>query len=819
MEHIRFNIITRGPKYTQEDHAGSCVGAKAIICVIVCIQSLVTSLPIQAQTSLTSDIPAILNAYAFAGIQEKIYVHTDKNYYLTGEILWLKLYYTNAVSNKPINLSKVAYIEILDSANTPVCQVKTGLYQGEGNASVHLPPGIASGYYKLRAYTNWMKNFAPDYFFEKEITILNLNKFPTVNKDPASKNIDVQFFPEGGELVNGIKSKVGFKAVDHSGKGVPINGLLLENSDTLLRFSATHAGMGNFSFTPRPGYTYSAILISPIVAPFKKNLPAIRQEGVVMSLSKSPGGNLDVTAFTNDDKLKQLQLLAHTRSSVKISRVAPVISGRAIFSFKESDLGEGVSQLTIFGSDKIPLCERLYFRRPQKDLGLSISANHASYEKRSEISISLSSQQLQGTDTAKLSMSVYLLDSLQDIDNNNILHYLYLSSDLKGLVEDPSYYFTDTKEAEAAADNLMLTQGWRRFKWSDVLAGKKPRFDYPPEIRGHFITGRVTHSLTGQPAAQVGTYIGSPADLTQFGSAVSHADGTVKYEMNNLIGGNTIIAQTNPLTQDSIFKIHINSPFSHEYTSALARPFIRPVQYPNTLLKQSVAVQVQTMYVPDKMNRFVYPPNTDTASFYVKPDFRYELESYTRFTSMEEILREYVVLVNVRRRNGQVELPIVDPVAQRYLPGRPLNLLDGVPVFDFTKFFEFDPLKLRLLEVVGQRYIYGPMVFDGILNWKTYKPALGNYHLSSNATVVEYEGLQAEREFYSPVYNSPENRASHLPDYRTVLFWTPNLTLTGNKSTSSVFYTSDLTGKFAVIVEGLSKQGVAGGAVTTLEVK
>ncbi len=819
MENIRSIFVTQALEHAKTQSSGFRFRTRRAICFLLFLQTLLMTSLLYSQTSPPGDIISILNKYASAGIREKIYVHTDKNYYLTGEVLWLKLYYTDAVSNKPINLSKVAYIEILDSANVPVCQIKTGLYQGEGNASVPLQPTIASGHYKLRAYTNWMKNFSPEYFFEKEITILNLNKFPTVSKQPASKNIDVQFFPEGGDLVSGIKSKIGFKAVDHTGKGVPINGVLLENSDTLIRFTTTHAGMGSFAFTPRPGYTYSAIIISPAVAPFKKNLPAIRQEGVVMSLSKSPGGNLDVTAFTNDDKLKQLQLLAHTRSSVKISKVAPVINGRAVFSFKESDLGEGVSQLTIFGGDKTPLCERLYFRRPQKDLGLSINTNRASFEKRNEISISLSSHQLQSIDTARLSLSVYMLDSLQGIDNNNILHYLYLSSDLKGPVEDPYYYFTNSKEAEAAADNLMLTQGWRRFKWSDVLAGKKLQFDYPPEIRGHIITGRVTHSLTGQPAAKVGTYIGSPADLTQFGSAVSHSDGTVKYEMNNFIGGNTIIAQTDPLNQDSIFRIRINSPFSLEYTSATARPFIRPAQYPNTLLKQSIAVQVQNIYVPDKTNRFVYPPNTDTASFYVKPDFRYELDRYTRFTSMEEILREYVVLVNVRRRNGQVELPIIDPVAQRYLPGRPLNLLDGVPVFDFTKFFEFDPLKLRLLEVVAQRYIYGSMVFDGILNWKTYKPSLSNYDLSSNATFVEYEGLQAEREFYSPVYNSPENLASHLPDYRTVLFWNPNLTLAGNKSTNSVFYASDLTGKFAVVVEGLSQQGAAGGAITTFEVK
>src|SRR6478736_7581120 len=102
-----------------------------------------------AQNNLKT-ITAAFNDYKKSTIQEKIYVHTDKNFYLTGEIIWFKLYNTDASFNKPLDISSVAYVEILDSLNKPVQQAKIGLEKGEGNGSFYLSPGIASGTYKLR---------------------------------------------------------------------------------------------------------------------------------------------------------------------------------------------------------------------------------------------------------------------------------------------------------------------------------------------------------------------------------------------------------------------------------------------------------------------------------------------------------------------------------------------------------------------------------------------------------------------------------------------------------------------------------------------
>src|ERR1700722_14501272 len=126
-----------------------------------------------AQADLSQALLHQFDEYRKQGIQEKLFVHTDKSVYLAGEILWFKLYDVDAAFHMPLGISSVAYGEILDKNNKPVLQAKLAINKGDANGSVYLPASLHSGNYKLRAYTNWMKNFGPDYFFEKPVTIIN----------------------------------------------------------------------------------------------------------------------------------------------------------------------------------------------------------------------------------------------------------------------------------------------------------------------------------------------------------------------------------------------------------------------------------------------------------------------------------------------------------------------------------------------------------------------------------------------------------------------------------------------------------------------
>jgi hypothetical protein len=264
--------------------------------------------------------------------------------------------------------------------------------------------------------------------------------------------------------------------------------------------------------------------------------------------------------------------------------------------------------------------------------------------------------------------------------------------------------------------------------------------------------------------------------------------------------------------------VDITSPFSEKYTDRTMPPFILPRQDSGFLTDRGVAMQVLNRYAGERLKKF-HLSGVDTNAFYAQPDYSYLLDDYTRFTTMEEVMREYVTKIEVRRWGGHFHVPFFDVPNVRFFDSDPLILLDGVPIFNIDSLMALDPLRLRKVETVQRKFFLGGTWFNGIMNWTTYKGDLGGYVLDPHATVLDYEGLQLEREFYSPVYATEEQSASHLPDFRNVLYWSPVLSSDSTGKNTLSFYSSDLPGKYVVVVEGLTADGAAGSSMMSFEVK
>ncbi len=411
-----------------------------------------------------SGIQTRFTQYREKALQEKIYVHTDKEFYLAGEICWFKLYYVEGSLHTPLDLSKVAYVELLDKDNKAVMQAKISLREGRGDGSFFLPASVPTGAYLLRAYTNWMKNFGPDYFFQKTVRIVNTLKSKQETLKDTTIRYDVQFLPEGGHLVKGIESKVAFRMTDQYGRGVECSGALLgENRDTLLQFKPYKFGMGNFVFTPSSSGTYRAAINLPNGETIYRDLPAVQEQGYVLRVQEDGSGNVRATVNATQG-LQDVFLFVHTRQSVKLAERKPLNNGSAVFTIPENQLGEGVSHFTLFDLRHQPVCERLYFRQPASRLNIEANSDAQSYAARKKVSVSISSKTGTSAVPAGMSLSVFRTDSLQSPALQDIRTYLGLSSDLKGNIESPEYYFSaSTPEVKQAIDNLMLVQGWRKF--------------------------------------------------------------------------------------------------------------------------------------------------------------------------------------------------------------------------------------------------------------------------------------------------------------------------------------------------------------------
>jgi hypothetical protein len=208
---------------------------------------------------------------------------------------------------------------------------------------------------------------------------------------------------------------------------------------------------------------------------------------------------------------------------------------------------------------------------------------------------------------------------------------------------------------------------------------------------------------------------------------------------------------------------------------------------------------------------------SDSGAFYGKPDAEYFLDKYVRFSTMEEVLREYVVEVLVRRRKEDFQLIMVDGKNRIFIDD-PTLFINGIPVFETNKMMQYDPLKIKKLELVNRRYFYGPLIFNGMVNFITYQPD-PEMPSGLNATIIKYEGLQFKRQFYSPVYETPQQVSDRAPDFRNTLYWSPDLTTGKDGKGSFNFYTADTKGEYIAIIEGLNGQGKAGQTSLRFQVK
>jgi len=774
---------------------------------------------LNAQKDNTDKLADQFQQYQLTHFQEKLYIHTDKPVYLTGEQIWLKIYVADAFFHQPSNLSKIAYVELIDKNKNAVIQAKVAVEDGKGDASIRIPVSIATGNYILRGYTQWMKNYSPDFFYEQPFEIINTlneNLKPSLVKQAVS--YDIQFFPEGGNLLNGINTKVAFKAINQFEQGVNCIGIIInQKNDTITRFSSFKFGMGNFSITPALNEHYTAIVqIGDSV--ISRDLPAIVSKGYMIAVKDSNNQQLKITVQTTKDATEEtVYLFIHSGNLFKEIITQKLQNGKAIFLVEKMKLDDGISHFVLFNGFKEPVCERLWFKSPENRLNIAVHPSTESNQTRDSVQLHIETKSNKsGKVAANVSMSVFLTDSLFSAGNNSdILSYLLLSSDLKGNIESPGYYLdqntSDATERAEATDNLMLTQGWSRFHLDEWLHTSTKQFEFLPETEGPLVKGKITDKRTGLPAENIMGYLSVPGIHYKFSTATSNSLGELIFNPGNYYETNEIIVQTNNQF-DSVYRINITDPYSDQFSNRKILPFLIPKSYTNNLLNRSIAAQSENVF--HKKVNYSSLNNSDTLPFYGNPDNIYLTDAYTRFTSMEEVMKEYVGEIRLRQVGNKYRFTAWNSRYKLFNDEEPLVLIDGVPVFSTNKVIGFDPLKIKKIEVVTQNNFTGALLSNGILSYSTYNGDLAGFPLDVNAFVLEYEGVQRHKEFYMPLYQTIQQKNSRIPDMRNVLFWSPNINTDNSGIANVQFYTSDLKGKYAIVVQGITKDGVPGYGLT-----
>ena len=478
---------------------------------------------IRAEDGLDSIRQLLLNA----PIQEKVYLHLDNNCYFRGEEIWFKAYVVRADNNRYTDLSRLLYVELVSPDGLLVERQTIKISEdGDGEGSFYLTDSLYSGFYELRAYTRWMMNFdvtehpsnyhSRRLFYNKQMAsdfyrqygtvysrVVPVYETPEKHGDYNMKyiverpkqrldkelkaNLKVNFYPEGGHLIAGTKARVAFEAVNELGEHISISGSI--GSQTI---KTEHEGRGVFTIdVPEDGHLEAHFNYAN--KDYNIKLPKSEKTGCALNVS-TEGETINAKIMlrgvpTNVD---YAAVVLSQGVLKEFKRFSPSGSDYITINIDTNNLPSGVSNLIIIDNEGRPMADRLFFvNHHNLDNGhITLSTKNMDYQPYEAIDLEL--QVPEGTDQ----ISVSIRDSGTDdttFDTGNIMTELLLSSELKGFIPHPDYYFeVDDQQHRHHLDLLMMVQGWRRYNYGDITSKKPLR--YSPE-QGLSVEGNVFETI------------------------------------------------------------------------------------------------------------------------------------------------------------------------------------------------------------------------------------------------------------------------------------------------------------------------------------
>ena len=462
--------------------------------------------------------------------QEKVYLHLDNTGYFKGETIWFKAYVKRCDTDRRTDLSKVLYVELLNSAGDIMERRKLPVINGEAHGDIKVDSIMFTGFYEIRAYTRYMTNWGTNACFSRIIPIfkapktegdyrnpkidqisyrkrLNNNRLaeekvdrgqiydivPTDTKNDVvmKSSMKIKFYPEGGKILKGIKSRVAFRLTDDS---VPLSAdckLVDANGNVLDAFHTDSEGRGVFTITDEA----RQIVIDKKTGKSRTfEIPKGEDSGCTISLDILDNSKVTLDVYASEDMVgrKLGYVMQHNGKIIRCDTLTA--ENHRLIQFKRDKLPEGVSQITLFDAYGMIMAERLFFILKQQDTTISIKSNSKNIRPCSKISLSIHSEP-----NASLSFSAIDAESLVNGSYGNIRTWMLLGSELRGYIHNPEYYLeSDDTEHRKATDLLMMTQGWRRYDWS-LMVGRSTFDRLQPIEDKLYIFGKVKGKTRRKP--------------------------------------------------------------------------------------------------------------------------------------------------------------------------------------------------------------------------------------------------------------------------------------------------------------------------------
>jgi MG2 domain len=790
--------------------------------------------------SIDSQIIQALNRFSQQYPQEKVYLQLDKDYYASGETIWFKAYVT--LQNVPTTLSTNLYVELMDKQGNILKRDILPIQNGYANGSFVLSRDFKQGNYRIRAYTAWMLNFDQAFLFYKDISVFQPQLANSAETDELLKkdssisggnfspaHYAVQFFPEGGDLVEGLSSIVAFKAINDTGLPIDVQGKIVDNMGaTITPITSVHDGMGSFVLTPQPGKTYQAVFEQDngVIKSFA--LPPAKASGIVlhvMAVTNKARMYFSITRSEKDKKKYNSLILVGQMADVPVflTRINfdEGLSGGIIPLDK---LPSGIMQITVMDTLGVPLAERLAFVEKHDNLEMNFNALQLKLSPRGKNIFQLTTPD---ANNGNFSISVTDADQVKSFPyENNILSDLLLTSDIKGYVYHPGWYFrNDSLSTQSDLDLVMMTNGWRRFSWKKIMDDDYPPIHFPAEngglvIKGQAMTmngGKITMLLKDKADSTTTLYTAPVNNLGEFMISGLDFHDTAQVFLQGSAGQSNFVSQ-NIHVSGSFTDNLVNAPLLdslhppiitdenqllHFLNITQERNKVNQMLYNRTILLKEVTVTAQRETPQEKLDK-EYTSGMFSGGDAITFDLTKENIPYT---SIFQYLQGRVAGLTI---TGDLTNPSIS-----WRGGAPALYLNEMPV-DVQTLSTLAVTDIAYIKVFRPPFMGGFNGGNGAIAIYTKK---GGENSSSIQGLARDEkvGYTLVKQFYSPDY-SVSNPNNDLPDERTTLYWNPNVIPDTATHTATVsFYNNDLTTRFHVVIEGMDADGRIGRIDTVLD--
>jgi len=635
------------------------------------------------------------------------------------------------------------------------------------------------------------------------------------------EKIDLQFMPEGGSLVAGIPIKVGFKALNEDGKGANINGGVFNSRQQQVAvFKSFHKGMGAFELTPEPGEKYYSKITLANGITKSYPLPVVKSSGTVVKIESLENDSLQLTIKTTANTLPaNYHLIIKSREVVCYAEVLPMNSTAIKKIISKSLFPTGIVHITLFDEASRPINERLVYIDHADNLKISITPHHVNYGIRDSIALALQvndkdGKPVQGT----FSLAVTDDDQVKQsaMESNMVNHFLF-TSDLKGDIEEPGYYFEDnSKERATALDNLLLTQGWVSYSWGNIFNSKSITPKYPPE-REYAIEGSVVNAfkkpvkktvvtlLRKYPTLAADTITDNEGHFAFKGDDYLPTDSAFFFiDVKNKRGNhNNLIVQVDEFTPQEFADPQRQLPWYVNSDSTLlnnSNTKLRQLQAEanykgeGTTLKEVVIKQTKLI----KGSQNPYPERDDEI---LDEKEMNEAKTMTLFEIFEKKYHGEKRGINFYLLNYHYFV-ILYIDGMRASPEIYLNYLSAKDVRGIE--IDFVPT-VKGLDVA----ITHVTTFSG--QGINYKAIPGTY-------VYKPLPFSAPTEFYRPRYTAKNANIALGTDMRSVIHWAPNITTDREGKAVVSFFSADKLTNYTVVTEGTDLQGNIGSSQSKIKV-